>query len=285
MKNRIGVAIGGRGAMDLGELGSLLDELDGLGFDSIWIPETFLTGSIDPLIGLAYAAARVRRLKLGTHIVTPGRNPYALAKSLAQLDRLSNGRLLLTFVAGLNDPLERAAQGMPEGDRTLWFDEHLPRLRAWWAGEAVDGLVLDSRPMQDPLEVWIGGQAPKALERVGRLGDGWLPGGITVEDALRSKAVIDEVAARHGRQISPEHFGINIAYTLGPEAPAVPPLPGRVVADTRDVVAVGPDHLRATLTRWIDAGFTKIIVRPIAPPADWAAELRALAPVVLDLQT
>jgi probable F420-dependent oxidoreductase len=285
MKVRIGVAVGGRNALDLGEFGALVDELDELRFDSIWIPETFLTGTIDPLVGLAYAAARVHRLKLGTHLVAPGRNPYALAKSLAQLDRLSNGRLLLTFVAGLNDPSERAAQGMPEGDRTRWFDEQLPRLRAWWAGEPVGGLTLDSRPRQEPLEVWIGGQAPTALERVGRLGDGWLPGGITVEDAIRSKAVIDDVAARHGREISPEHFGINISYTFASEMPEIPVLPGRVVADTRDVIAVGEAHLRATLTRWIDAGFTKIIVRPLTPPADWSTELRSLAPVVVDLQT
>ena len=126
MKLRIGVAVGGRSSLPIEQLGDVVDQLDGLGFDSIWLPETFLTGSIDPLVGLAYTAARVRRLKLGTHLVTPGRNPYALAKALAQLDRLSGGRLLLTFVAGINDPAERAAQGLPDGDRTTWFDEHLP---------------------------------------------------------------------------------------------------------------------------------------------------------------
>ena len=104
MKVRIGVAVGGRGSLPIEQLGDVVDELDDLGFDSIWLPETFLTGSIDPLVGLAYAAARVRRLKLGTHLVTPGRNPYALAKALAQLDRLSDGRLLLTFVAGVERP-------------------------------------------------------------------------------------------------------------------------------------------------------------------------------------
>ena len=60
MKVRIGVAIGGRQSIALEEFGNLVDELKELGFDSIWVPETFLNGSIDPLVGLAFAAARVR---------------------------------------------------------------------------------------------------------------------------------------------------------------------------------------------------------------------------------
>jgi len=270
--------------MPLEQFGSVLDDLDTLGFDSVWIPETFLGGTIDPLVGLGFAAARVRRLKLGAHLVGPGRNPLALAKALAQLDRLADGRLLLTFVAGVNDPRERVAQGLPQGDRTLWFDEQLPRMRRWWAGEEVDGLPLDSLPLQQPLEVWLGGQAPKALARIGRLADGWLPGAITVEDAVASRAVIDQVADDHGRTISREHFGINVAYTFDEVAPPSAPLP-RGTGDTTDVVAIGEEHLRATLLRWIEAGFTKIVVRPIAPPADWSSELRRLAAAVLDLQT
>ena len=136
MKVRIGVAVG---ALPLDRFGGVLDALDELGFDSVWLPETFQRGGVDPLVGLAFAAARVPRLKLGTHLVAPGRNPYVLARELAQLDELSGGRLLLTLVAGLDEPAERRAQGMPTGDRTPWFDEHLPAMRDWWAGNEVDG--------------------------------------------------------------------------------------------------------------------------------------------------
>jgi probable F420-dependent oxidoreductase len=283
MKQRIGVAIGGRTTLGLDQFGEVLDDLDRLGFDSIWLPETFLAGTIDPLVGLGFAAARVRRLKLGTHLVGPGRNPLLLAKSLAQLDRLSHGRLLLTFVAGLNDDRERAAQGMPTGDRTPWFDEQLPRLRTWWSGGEVDGLKLDSTPAQQPLEVWLGGQARTALERVGRLGDGWLPGAITIADAVAGRAVIDATAEAHGREISREHFGINLSYSFEPVELPAPIAKGP--SDTSEVVAMGVPALRSLITRWFDAGFTKIVVRPIAPPADWSAELARLADAVLDLQT
>ncbi len=86
MKVRIGVAVG---ALPLERFGTVLDALDECGFDSVWLPETFQRGGVDPLVGLAFAAARAPRLKLGTHLVAPGRNPYVLARELAQLDRLS----------------------------------------------------------------------------------------------------------------------------------------------------------------------------------------------------
>ena len=283
MKVRIGLAVGGQGMLRLDDYDDVLDRLERLGFDSVWLPETFLAGTFDPLVGLAYAAARAKRLKIGTHLVAPGRNPVMLAKSLAQLDRLSKGRLLLVFVAGLADAAERAAQGMPDGDRTRWFDEQLPRLRQWWAGEAVDGLTLDSRPMQEPLEVWLGGQATKALERVGRLGDGWIPGRITREEAIAARVVIERTASEAGRVISTEHYGINLAYALDAEAAVT--LPTRGTGDPRDVVSFGPRALRENAQRWIEAGFTKIVVRPLTPPTDWAAELDRLADTVLDLQT
>ncbi len=260
MKVRIGVAVG-----DLApeRLGAVLDDLDGLGFDSIWLPETFLRGGIDPLIGLAFAAAHVQRLKLGTHLVAPGRNPYLLARSLAQLDRLCGGRLLLTFVAGLDEPAERRAQGVDGGDRNGWFDEHLPAMRTWWSGGEVDGLLLDRLPQQQPLEVWLGGRAHRSLVRAGRLGDGWLAARMTVGEALAAKAVIEDAAADAGRQISPEHFGTNLTFAPGGSLPP----------------------LREQIAGWVDAGFSKLVVRPAAPPADWRATLAQLADDVLDLQT
>ncbi len=260
MKVRIGVAVG---ALPLERFATLLDDLDQLGFDSIWLPESFQRGGLDPLVGLSFAAARVSRLKLGTHLVAPGRNPYVLARELAQLDRLASGRLLLTFVAGINEPAERLAQGVPTGDRTAWFDEHLHRMRDWWAGKEVDGLALDARPRQDPLEAWLGGRGPKALLRAGRLADGWLAGRTTLDEAVAAKAIIEVAAADAGRQISPEHFGTNLAYSWDGELPP----------------------LRQEIARWVDAGFSKLVVRPASPPEDWHDELRRLADDVLDLQT
>ncbi len=59
-----------------------------------------LNGPFDPLVGLAHAAARTEHLKLGAYLIVPGRNPVRLARELANLDRLSGGRLLLIMVLG-----------------------------------------------------------------------------------------------------------------------------------------------------------------------------------------
>src|SRR5450755_1138288 len=85
MEVRIGVGVSGS-ALPAGGLSMLVDELDALGFDSLWLSEVLTTPVLDPLVGLAWAAARSPKLKLGTPMLLPGRNPLRLAKALASLD-------------------------------------------------------------------------------------------------------------------------------------------------------------------------------------------------------
>jgi probable F420-dependent oxidoreductase len=283
-KVRIGFAVGGQHMLAIDQFGDVLDDLERRGFDSVWLPETFLGGTYDPIVGLSYAAGRVKKLKIGTHLVAPGRNPILLAKTLANLDQLSNGRLLLVFVPGLPSAEERAVQGMPTGDRNQWFDTHLPALRALWQGDTVDGVRLDPLPRQQPLEVWFGGKAEAALQRAGRLSDGWLGGAVTLAEAIEARATMQRSAGEVGREISPEHFGVNLTYTRDTSASASD-VPRRTSADITDVVAFGLPALRTLAGRWIEAGFTKIVVRPATTPPDWAEELAALAEAVVDLQT
>ena len=133
-----------------------------LGFDTLWLSDLPLGPLGDPLFSLAFAAGCTRRLKLGANVVPLGRNPWLLARQLAQLDRMSGGRLLLSFVPGLGPAAERAALGHQTGDRGRAMDEVLALLRRWWAGETItasvgpyrfDALTLQPRPIQQPLEV------------------------------------------------------------------------------------------------------------------------------------
>ena len=103
MKIRIGVGAGGASA-SAEALGELVGGLDGLGFDSLWLSEVLTGPVLDPMVGLAWAAASNPRLKIGTTALLPGRNVLRLAKQLASLDRLSGGRLLVTLVPGLTYP-------------------------------------------------------------------------------------------------------------------------------------------------------------------------------------
>ena len=130
MKGRIGI---GGVALPGKELGDLVDALDDLGFDSLWLSEVLTSPVLDPMIGLAWVAAHNPRVKLGTTMLLPGRNPVRLAKQLASLDSLSDGRLLVTFVPGLARPPERNAIGVPPAQRSAIIDEVVPLLRRLWA--------------------------------------------------------------------------------------------------------------------------------------------------------
>jgi probable F420-dependent oxidoreductase len=295
VKVRIGVSAGAGGPLDAGAFADLVDGLESCGFDSLWVPEVLTGASFDPLGALAFAAGRARRLKFGSHLVAPGRTPARLAKELATLDRLSAGRLLLTFVIGLPDGPELSAGGVARDERTARLEELLPLLRRLWSGETVthhgrfydlDEVAVLPTPHQSPLEVWFGGMQPAALRRCGRLADGWIPGLVPVEQAVAAKARIDEAAAEAGRVVDPEHFGANLLYThgrLSDEDRA------RLQARYRDrpideLVPEGLDGLAGHIERWVAAGFSKFVVRPVAPPADWARELDLLATAVLPLQ-
>jgi probable F420-dependent oxidoreductase len=296
MKIRIGVGLGPAPVGDGAGLAGVVDVLAELGFDSIWLPEILTAPTIDPLVGLAFAAAHNQRLKLGTTILLPGRNPVRLAKQLAGLDRLSAGRLLVTFVPGLSRAPETGAVGVEPGAKGRMMDEMLPLVRRLWDGETVshhgdaaqfDGVTLSPLPLQQPLEFWTGGMVPAALRRCGRFADGWLPSSCTPQEVAAARIVIDEVAEEAGRSISPEHFGVSVAYAPEPLSPQMI----RAVSATRrgvdptQVIPVGIDGLRRMLEEFCAVGFSKFVVRPLVAPESWRDELTLLAAGVLNLQT
>jgi probable F420-dependent oxidoreductase len=297
MKVRIGISAGGDdlGPEAMADLGRAVSTY---GFDSLWLPEVLSRPGPDPLVGLAWVSGACPRLKIGTTMLLPGRNLIWLAKAIATLDQLSGGRFLLTFVPGLAIGGERRAIGIAPSERGALMDEALPVLRRLWAGETVShegpsgsfsDVSVSPRPAQDPFDVWLGGNAPAALDRCGRIGDGWIPALCTPEEAAAGKKVIDEVADAHGRAISPEHFGVSIAYAppgIDFGAEALGALTRRARGRPLDqIVPVGIDGLRRQIESYLDVGFSKFIVRPLAPPAAWPPELEALATGVGGLQT
>ena len=93
MKVRIGYALGAvpslypQARRELAGLGPVVDDLDRLGFDSLWFPERINSMQLDPIVAMAYVAGRSEHLKFGPAVsVVPGRNPILMAKMLASLD-------------------------------------------------------------------------------------------------------------------------------------------------------------------------------------------------------
>ncbi len=301
MKVRIGFGFGVRTQLNDGGFATVVDTLERLRFDSLWLSERLGGEAPDPLVGMAFAAGRTTKLKFGMSVmVLPGRNPVVLAKELATLDRLSNGRLLPAFGLGVADPREQQAFGVERSERAAWFDESLQVLRAAWTGEPFthhgaryhyDDLRVLPAPRQQRLEVWLGGIAPSELRRVGRLADGWLPSFVTPDDAARGREAIELTLREHDRTIDEDHYGALIPYAMG----AVPDqvLAGLAkrrpdLADPAELVPTGWDQLLATIDRFVAVGTTKFVVLPIVEPAtpdDWVAHLEDAAPILLARQT
>ena len=298
MKIRIGYGLG-TGASSAGGAGfaSMVDALEANGFDSLWLSERVTGGAVDPIVGLSVAAGRTKKLKLGFSVlVLPGRNPALLAKELASLDVLSDGRLLPAFGLGVADGGEQQAFGVERSERAKRFDEALPLLRRLWSEESVDhdgpfftykGLTIRPKPVQSPLEVWLGGRAPSELRRVGRLGDGWLPSFTSPSDAAAGRVVVEEAAAAAGRSIDDEHWGALVIYTRGSELPerfATLLRTRNPDADPSDIVPAGLPALRAHLERFCEVGFSKFVLVPAGEPDSWNDELGEVASEVLTLQ-
>ena len=301
MKVRIGFGFGVRTKLNDDGFGVVVDALERLRFDSLWLSERIGGDAPDPLVAMSFAAGRTKRLKFGMSVmVLPGRNPIVLAKELATLDRLSNGRLLPAFGLGVADPHEQQAFGVERKDRAKIFDEALTVMRACWTDDEVtfhgerfhyERLRVRPKPKQQPLEVWLGGIAPSELKRVGRLADGWLPSFVTPADVAAARPIIEQVAREHDREVPGDHFGALIPYSHSA-------LPDAVLAgfaarrpDLTDVAALVPrgfDQLLALIDRFVDEGTTKFVVLPINEPEGpdgWISELESAATSLLPRQT
>ena len=299
MKIRIGFGLGTRSEANTPEiLGKIATSLEELGFDSLWFSERVAGTGLDPLVAMSWIAAKTETLKFGPSVmVLPGRNPVLLAKSFASLDRISNGRVLPAFGLGAVNLGEHQAFGLERNDRSPWFDEALPLMRRLWEEDVVShsgqrfqlsDVRMKPKPIQQPLDIWLGGIAPSELKRVGRLGDGWLPSFYTPDDIAKAIPQIDEHSMGAGREvIDREHFGVLIIYTTDGSIPyqiikAVQSRRPEVRAE--DIIVRSRKELSARIQEFVEVGASKFILTPYVEPEDWEQELNGLAEEALHLQ-
>ena len=167
--------------------------------------------SLDPFIGLAFAAAATTRIRLLTFlVVVPYHNPFALAKATATLDRLSGGRLILGVGTGYLEG-EFEALGVRFDERNTIFAEAMEVLRLAWTGQPVDhrGLTFEAKgtvsrpvPLSSPHPpVWLGGNSALTRRRVAQYGDGWMPIPTNAAQEIRRKTAQLDSIDRLGMQI------------------------------------------------------------------------------------
>lgn len=271
MKVRIGIAPPPADRPE--HFADLVDQTEAAGIDSLWLSEIVYGRAVEPFVGMAFALSRTRKLKVGTGVaILPGRHPVHVAKQLASLAALAPKRVLPAFGLLPARPHERAAFPVP-GPRGAVFDESMELVRLLLRQERVTFKgefyqVVDASvgpPPVKPLDLWLGGSGPAALARVGRLADGWLASFLTPEEAGTARRTIQEHAERAGREIEDDHYGMSIA--VGEASPELLAAIARRRPGTDPAALVPRDWAaaRELISRYVEAGLTKFVVRQAAP--------------------
>ena len=265
--------------------GLMAKKAEELGFDSFWcaehpflpvkttsrfpgsadgvIPETY-AHFVDPFVALARASGMTSRIKLGTGIVlVPERHPLLLAKEVATLDLFSGGRFLFGIGAGWLKEETEIMGGDFEHRWTQTRESVLAMKELWTKPEAsfagryytFPAVKSNPKPAQKPHPpVLLGGGAKNVLQRVAAWGDGWLPNRITPDELRQARATLDRLAKEAGRD------------------PA-----------TLTISVHGQPADRDLIKRLVDAGATRVLVRPnaVKTDAEMAEQLTRIADAVL----
>ena len=162
----------------------------------------------EPFVMFAYMAALTEEIEFVTGIlILPQRETAVVAKQAATLDVLSNGRFRMGIGVGWNK-VEFIVQNQDFHKRGKRVEEQISVLRKLWTEELVnfDGewhhipdAGLNPLPVQRPIPIWIGGHSDAVLQRIARVGDGWLPNYRKAEAAQQSLAKLDGYLAENGR--------------------------------------------------------------------------------------
>jgi probable F420-dependent oxidoreductase len=196
--------------LDAGPLADLARAAEQAGFHGMSLTEHPVPGArwlaagghqtLDPFVGLGFIAAATSTLRLATHlVVAPYRNPFLLAKAAASVDKLSGGRFTLGLGAGYLKT-EFFALGVDFDERNALFDEVLEVLPLHWRGDPFSyhgrhfdarDVVARPRPVQDPLPIWIGGNAKVSRRRAAERAQGWMPmpGGAGLSTTARTVGI------------------------------------------------------------------------------------------------
>ncbi len=229
---------------DPGAIRAYIQGMEGIGYRHLLIYDHVLGASIanrpdwdgpytsetpfhEVFVLLSYAAALTQTLELVTGVlILPQRQTALVAKQAATLDVLSGGRLRLGVGVGWN-PVEYEALGEDFSVRGARLEQQIELLHALWthpvvtfhgSWDMVDEAGLNPLPVQQPIPLWIGGEADAVLRRAARLADGWFPQSAPNDAARAQIKRLHGYLREAGR--APETFGIEPRLSLGrvPEA-------------------------------------------------------------------
>ena len=226
-------------AVSVDELRTTVELAEALGFHSLWISDHVITPDhllptigptwYDAFVVLTYAAAFTKKIRLGTTvIVVPYRNPLVVAKMVATLDVLSEGRVILGVGTG-GAPDEFRALGVPSHQRGRRTDEYLRLMVALWTQDPTNfrgrffsftDVRFEPKPIQAPHPpICVGGRSDAALRRAVVFGEAWHPMSMPMpalkENMSRLRCLADEAGRPDGPTVT-VHQHVRLAREDGP---------------------------------------------------------------------
>jgi len=283
----IGQAQWGQG-IDPRELLDFAVRAEELGYSSLWVNDFLLTPRVEALTMLAAVAPLTSRVTLGTAALLPVlRRPVQAAQTLASIDLLSGGRLVLTVGAAFPGRFgvpQHVLSEVPWERRFTRLDETVALWRQLWADpegggsfhgsllrfEELPAMTAPFRPGGPP--VWLGGASESALRRIGRHYDGWMPYPPSAEGYAEGLATVRAAAAEAGRDaaaVTPALF-VSVAVTdtveqgrelLGEFAEASYGMPLEQLEKVQALAAGPMDVVAEKLRGYVAAGARHLAVR------------------------
>ncbi|HEX6174800.1 MAG TPA: LLM class flavin-dependent oxidoreductase [Candidatus Binatia bacterium] len=181
---------------------------EAMGADSMWTIDRVAYDNLEPLTMLATAAGATQRLRLGTSVLLGNlRHPTHLAKIVATLDFISNGRVTLGLGFGSRESDYKAVE-VPFDKRGSRAVEQVDLIKRLWTEENVtyngrffnvENLTLGPRPIQKSIPIWTGGSAEVALKRAGTWADGYICGSSAIPEFPQTWEKIAGYARSAGR--------------------------------------------------------------------------------------
>ena len=283
------------GNVDVAVIRDIARQAEAAGFADLWTQEQLIgtSVSVEPLTLMAYLAAVTERVRLGVSVlVLPVHSPLHLAKRLASLDVLSEGRLIAGV--GLGEEWDAEAFGIPEGRRLGRFMNVLEAVDALWTEEratlsgdffSLDGTSMAPKPVQQPRPpIWFGARVEAAVRRAARHGDGWMgPGSSSVETFEELVPALRDELERVGRDASTFSMSKRVYLAIDDDAERA----RRRLREwfthnygepemAEQVSVWGPaEHCFATIDRLIAAGATHLLFNPVF---DYEEQIEALRP-------
>ena len=302
-KIRIGIGVGGWPfpTYHSSEFFEFVNLCEDVGIDSLWFSDR-LSGNentLDPVISIAALCGVTKKMKFGTSaLILPLRQPSILAKQLATLDFLSNGRLLVVVGLGQDQQKEFDLAGVVKKHRGRITDESIDVMRKLWSGEKCefDGeffnfkdVTLLPKPIQSPFPpIWIGGRSWAALDRVARKGDGWLPSATTPQECSSGIQYIKSRMNEAGNEIPDDHYGTFIPFHINSDKQvAEQNFSKHFISRRNDITpdnycAAGTsDDVLQMINNYINVGVSKFVMRPVASAEEWSNQVELLGTEVL----